>query len=170
VRTAVFVGIGWLGTALFTAIGSRLSIGHVLPDAAVVILVFVALRREPLPVTMTALALGYFVGRQAMAPIGLHEAVLVGCGLTIYLTAGSLAGSGAGFFALASGGTVMLYHAALYVVTRAGAGVVGFSGWATAALVPSGAATAALALIAHSLLSAIDRRLNADRREELSWH
>jgi hypothetical protein len=169
-NVVVYVAIGWLTMAFWTAVSARFTLGHVVPDAAVVTLVFVALRREPIPFTLTAVALGYFAGRQALAPMGLHEAVLVACALTVYLTAGNLAGSGAGFFALASGGTVMLYHLLLYVLARTVGGHAGFTGWATAMLVPSGAATAVLALVSHPLLSAIERRLSPDKREELSWH
>jgi len=165
----VYVVIGWLAMALWTAAGARFAPGHVLPDAAVVIAVFVALRREPVPVTVAALLLGYWAGRQALAPIGLHEAVLVACALTVYMTGGSIAGSGARFFALAAGGTVALYHVLLYLLMSVFGGRAGFSGWSTALLVPSGVATAALAWVCHPLLTALERRLSEDRSERLSW-
>ena len=166
----VYVAVGWLAMAMWTAIGSRLGMGHVLPDAAVVTVVFVAIRREPIPVTLCALALGYLAGRQALAPVGLHETALVACALVVYMTAGSVAASGVAFFALASGGTVMLYHLLLFILTRVFGGAAGFAGWATAMLVPDAVATAALALVSHPVLAAIERRISADQREELSWH
>ncbi len=166
---AVYVAVGWLTMAFWTAVGARVTLGHVVPDAAIVVLVFVAMRREPIMVTLTAVGLGYFAGRQALAPIGLHEAVLVACALAVYMTAGNLAGSGARFYALACGGTVMLYHLLLYVVERLIGGAAGFTGWTTALLVPSGIATALLALASHPVLSAIEGKLGADRHEELSW-
>jgi len=165
----VYVVIGWLAMALWTAAGVRFAIGHVLPDAAVVTAVFVALRREPLAVTVAAVLLGYWAGRQALAPIGLHEAVLVACALTVYMTGGNLAGSGANFFAMAAGGTVMLYHVLLYVLMSVFGGRVGFTGWSTALLLPSALATAALAWVSHPVLAALERRLREDRRESLSW-
>jgi hypothetical protein len=168
-NAVVYVLLGWLSLAVWTAAGAHVGLGHVFPDAGIVVVVWVALRREPIAVTLTALAVGYFAGRQALAPLGLHEAVMVGCALTVYLTGGSLAGSGVRFYALASGGTVMLYHAALYLVSRALGGQAGFSGWATALLIPNGLATALLALAYFPLLAAVERRLTEDRREELSW-
>ncbi len=166
---AVYVAVGWLTMAFWTAVGARVTLGHVLPDAAIVVLVFVAMRREPIMVTLTAVGLGYFAGRQALAPLGLHEAVLVACALTVYMTGGNLAGSGAAFFAMASGGTVMLYHVLLYVLASVFGGRAGFTGWPTALLVPSALATAALAFVSHPVLAAVERRLGQDRHEELSW-
>jgi len=166
----VYVVLGWLCVTFWTAVGTRLCFAHILPDAAVITVVFVATRREPIPVTITALALGYLAGRQALAPVGLHEAALVACALGVYMTAGNLAGSGTLFFALATGGTVMLYHLVLYIVARAVGGTAGFSGWATASLIPSALATAALALLMSPILAVVERRLSAEDREELSWH
>jgi hypothetical protein len=166
----VYTVLGWLGMAFWTAVGTRVNVGHVLPDAAVVTVVFVALHREPIPVTITALLLGYLAGRQALAPIGLHETALVACALVVYMTAGNLAGGGTRFFVLACGGTVMLYHVILYVVARTLGGGAGFASWATASLVPAALTTAVLAWVMRPLLAAVERRLSAEDREELSWH
>ena len=110
----------------------------------------------------------------ALSPSGISQAVRRwhpwGCALVVYMTAGSVAASGVAFFALASGGTVMLYHLLLFILTRVFGGAAGFAGWATAMLVPDAVATAALALVSHPVLAAIERRISADQREELSWH
>lgn len=164
-----YTAVGWLGMTLWTALAAHVAPAHVVPDAAIVTLVFVALRREPIPVTITALILGYLAGRQALAPLGLHESVLVLCAIVVYMTGGSLAGSGARFYALASGGTVMLYHLLLFLFGRIFGGAESFTGLPTALLLPSAVVTAVLALASHPLLVALERRLTADRREELSW-
>ncbi len=168
-NAAVYVGVGWLLMTLCTAAATRLSLAHVMPDGAIVALVFVALHRDPLVVTLCAVALGYLTGQQALAPLGLHEAVCVIAGLVVYLTADNIAAGGARFFALASFGAVMLTHVLAYVLA-AGFGVAaGFPSWATASLLPSALATAVLAYVGHGGLAAIEARLAPKDREELSW-
>lgn len=168
-NVVVWIGLGWLAVTFWTALGAHLQAGHLIPDAAVVTVVFLALRREPLPLVVAALALGYLSGRQALAPSGLHETVLVLCALVVYFAGGAIAGGGAMFFALASGGAVMLYHLLLFVLGRVGGGELGFTGWTTAALLPSGFVTAALALVSYPAMNALERRLSSEEREELSW-
>jgi hypothetical protein len=164
-----WVAVGWLGMIVWTALGSRIGVAHLLPDAGIVVIVFIALRRDPITVAVVSLCLGYLAGRQALAPVGQHEIAAMLCAIGAYLAGGSIAGSGAAFFALASGGAVGFYHLVIYLLGLMFGEGAGFPGWATATLVPSGLLTAGLAMLSHPLLSAIDRRLSADSREELSW-
>ncbi len=167
--TAAWVGLGWLGMTLWSAVGARLAPAHVLPDAGIVVIVFLALRREPIAVAAASLLLGYLAGRQALAPVGLHEVASLTCAIAVYVVAGSLAGSGALFFALTAGGAVGLYHLVIYILSWLFGEGAGFTGWPTAALVPSGFLTALVALASYRFMLAVERRLSAESREELSW-
>lgn len=169
-RTAVWIALGWLGVTFWTALSSRLGVGHVMPDAAIVTVVFVALRREPWAVAITALALGYLVGRQAVAPVGLHETALVACAVVVYVTSGHIAGGGPAFFAAASAVAVAGYHVLLFALTVAGRGDAGFSSWATAVLVPDALLTALLALFSHPWMAWLDLKLAPEKHEGLAWH
>ncbi|MBN1960064.1 MAG: hypothetical protein JW841_03895 [Deltaproteobacteria bacterium] len=166
----IYAMIGWLIMTIITALGSRFTIGHLLPDISVVIVVFIAIRREIIPVIITATIIGYFEGQQALAPIGLHEMALTICALFVYLTVGNLAGNGPRFFALTCGGIVMLYHLLLYIIINIFGNAVGFSSWVTSILLPSALVTAMLALIVRPLLMFVERKLYAQQHEELSWH
>jgi hypothetical protein len=169
VRSVAWITLGWLGTAFWTAVGSRVSLGHVIPDAALITVAFIAVRREPIPVVGSALLLGYLVGRQALAPTGAHEVALVACAIGCYMASGQIAGSGTLFFALLAGAATMAYHAVLFFLLASGRGAAGFSGWATAALVPSGLATAVVALLAYRPMLWLDGKLATERREDLGW-
>ena len=168
-RNVAWVMVGWIGVVFWSAVCSRLHVSHLMPDAAVVTVVFLGLRREPLLVTFTALALGYLAGRECVAPVGLHETALVACALGVYLASGALTGSGPWFFAAVSGGAAMGYHLVLFLLLLAFRGTAGFPGWWTAVLLPSGLATAFLALVSYAGLTALERRLATDRHEALSW-
>ncbi len=168
-KNLAWVLLGWTGVVFWSSVGTRIGWYHLMPDAAVMTVVFLALRREPLLVTLTALTLGYLVGRAAVAPIGLHETALVGCAIGVYLASGALTGSGAWFFGIVCGGATMAYHLALYGLLWGARGEPAFSGLATAMLVPSGLVTALLGVVSYPVLNALDRRLTADRHEALSW-
>jgi hypothetical protein len=168
-RNIAWVAVGWVGIVFWSAVCSRLRLSNIVPDAAVVTVVFLALRREPLLVALTALALGYFAGRQAAAPIGLHETALVATAVGVYLASGAFTGSGPLFFATVSAGAAMGYHLMLFLLLVVFRGTAGFPSWWTATLVPSGVATGALALASYAGLAALDRRLTTERREALSW-
>ncbi len=168
-RHVVWIVVGWLGVTLWTAIGSRLNFGHVLPDAAVVTVAFVALRREPILAAVTALVLGYLVGRQALAPVGLHETTLVACAVGVYMTSGRIAGSGAFFFAAAAAATLVAYHLTLFLLMTTIGEQARFAGWATAILIPNAALTGLLALISYPWMTWLERKLVPSPREGLSW-
>lgn len=166
----VWVAYGWAWVTVLTAFGARFQCAHVLPDAVAATVVFLAFRRTPVQVCLTTLMLGYLLGRQAVAPVGLHETALVVTGLFIYLAAGNLAGSGVLFFALASGGAAMLYPLLTKLVAWLFGNEIHFTGWATASLLPMGLATAVFALATHWFMARVDKRLEPAQREELSWH
>ena len=140
-----------------------------MPDVAILVTVFIAMRREPMPLTLTALALGYCVGRQALAPVGLHETALVTVAIGVYLAAGNLVGSGGLFFGFTCAVAAMAYHAVVFALLFWQRGSAGFSSWATAILVPSGLATCMAAFICHPFMLWLERRLTQDKREGLTW-
>ncbi|HET6344738.1 MAG TPA: hypothetical protein VFH51_07385, partial [Myxococcota bacterium] len=123
----------------------------------------------PIPLAFTGMVLGYLVGRQALAPVGLHEIALVLCSVGVYLAAGHLSGSGALFFALTSGVAVVAYHLIIFGLLLWQRGHAGFSSWATALLLPSALATAFVALLCHGPMVWLERRLTQDKREGLAW-
>ena len=141
-----------------------------MPDMTVIVVCFLALRRDPVSLTVVATFLGYLAGRQALAPSGLHETALIFTALGVYFAAGSLAGGGGLFFAFASGVAVMCYHALLFVLIYWQRGMAGFASWATAMLVPDGLATCFVALLCYLPMCWLDRRLTQDKREGLAWH
>ena len=168
-RTALWIVLGALGVAVWSAVGACGDWGHVMPDAAVMTVAFLAVRRNPLSLAATAVALGYVVGRQALAPVGLHESAMVLCALGLQLVAGHLVGSGAVFFAAVAAGSVVAYHVLLAVLLWLGGAAVGFSSLATSLLLPSAAVTFLLALVSHPVMLRLEQVVTPARREELSW-
>ena len=168
-RTFVWIGVGLLGSAVGSALGSRIILGHVIPDFNLIVCTFVALRREPVAVAITAACLGYFAGRACLSPEGLHQVAMTVVAVGTYLVAGSLAGSGTLFFALVCGLSTMAYHALLYLLIWWQQGAVGMASWACAALLPAGVCTGLLAMVLHHLLQALDRTLVRDQRTGLTW-
>lgn len=168
-RTAVWVAIGWFGVTLDTALALRLGPAHVFPDAAVVVLVFLGLYREPIPVAIAAVAFGYLVGRQACAPVGLHESAMVITAIGVYVVAGNVAGSGALFFGTITMGATVGYHVTLFSLLYVFRGDAGFSSWATTILVFDAAATGTVALILHRPMQWLERKMAVSSREGLQW-
>ena len=169
-RDVAWIALGWLGVIFWTALGARLVWGHVLPDCAVIVMIFLAVRRHILVVVTASLVLGYLVGRQAGAPTGLHEFVLAGVALAAYMVVGHLVAGGALFFGLAAGVAVAVYHVGLALVETTLGVPVGFSSPWTAALLPSALLTALVAALAHGPMERIDRLWGQDKTEELGWH
>jgi len=170
VSTLAWVAFGSLGVTLVTAICSRVGFAHLVPDVAVITVVFLAQRRSPAQVVVVALTLGYLCGRQALAPVGLHEVALILTALVVYFGVGSLAGSGARFFALTCGGAVAVHDLILYVLALIFGGHAHFASWPAASLVPSGAVTGVLALALLRPMTALEHRLTPVQHEALSWH
>ena len=163
------MAVGWLALTLSTAIASRAAWAHVFPDAVVVVVAFVALRRDPVPAVAVAVGLGYLAGRQALAPLGLYETTLVATALAVYVVSGQLAGAGALFFSViaagASGFATLLQFVLLWLARDA----AGFSSLATALLIPDALLTGLVALAAHHPMDWMDRKLFAERHEGLQW-
>lgn len=168
-RTTIWITLGWIGVTFWTAIGARIAPGSVIPDAAIVALVFLGLRREPIPVVISAVVLGYLIGRQAMAPVGLHETAMVGCAIGVYMVSGHLVGSGRLFFALVAGAAEIGFHILLYGLAYVVGGRAGFVSLATAVLVPSAIATSLLAWVVYPWMVRLERRLSPERHEGLAW-
>lgn len=168
-RNLGWIGVGWIGLIFFSALGARTGGAHVLPDFPVIVVVFLAMRREPVPVALSALALGYLAGRQALAPMGLQEVSLVLVAMGVYLAAGNLSGNGGLFFGFICAVAVMGYHLLLFAMLLWQRGQAGFASWATAVLLPDGLATFLLAIVCHPFMLLLERRLTQDKREGLSW-
>ncbi len=168
-KTAAWVGIGFVAMAVWSAVGSRAGATHLFPDAVAITVAFVALRREPIPTAAAALALGYLAGRQALAPVGAHEATLVLCAVGVYMISGRLAGSGALFFGVVAGATQIAYHGTLFLLSYAAQGNAGFTSLATALLLPGALVTGLVAVLSYPVMMRIERRLMPEVHEELSW-
>ncbi len=169
-RTGVWILIAWLGVVVSTAFSSRVAPAWVFPDPAIVVLSFLALRREPIPIAVAALAVGYLMGRGALAPTGVHETALVLTAIGVYLTSGRLAGSGALFFAMVCAGATTAFHVVLFALLVIVRGDAGFSSWATAALVPAAMTTGLLGLLAYRPMAWLETKLTPAQREGLTWH
>lgn len=168
-RHVFWLFFGWLGVVLCCAVGSRLVVGHVIPDLAIITVVFLALRREPMTLALSAVVLGYLVGRQALAPTGLHEVALVSCAITIYALSGRIAGSGAIFFGALTTVTLMLYHLILFGLLISFRGRAGFASLATTLVIPSAIATGLLAFLLYPAMNALEKRLSPEPHEGLTW-
>jgi rod shape-determining protein MreD len=164
-----WIGLAWIGTCLVTALEAHGGFGYVLPDPVIIVVVYLALRREALQVVLIALALGYLVGRQDLGPTGLHPLALGVIALGAQLLAGSLAASGPVFQALITAAATAAYHALLFALLYGLRGSVGFASWSTAILVPQALLTALLGIFATPLLNAVEKRLAPDSRASLSW-
>ena len=169
-RTLLWVLLGWIGVAFWTGIGSAWSPAHVIPDAAVVVVVFLGMRFTPIPLCCGALALGYIVGRQVAGPVGLHEVSLGICAFWTYRMSGSFSGGGAAFFGVVTALIAALYHGILFVMVYLVQGDAVFSSWATATLAPGAAATGLLGTALYHPMLYIDRFVEPKSREGLSWH
>ena len=149
--------------------GSVFAPAHVIPDAALVMVVFLGMRMAPVPLCLTALTLGYVVGRQALAPGGLHETALTVCAIGVYQMSGSFTGGGAknigGLTAIYS----EVYQCHLYLLIYFVRGDALFSSWATASLLPGAVATGLLAASSYHLFCWIDVALSSKKREGLLW-
>jgi hypothetical protein len=168
-RTSAWIGLGALAMVFWSAVAARVAPAHVAVNAVVIVVVFTALKREPIPVAITALVLGYIEGRQAGAPTGACETALVFCAVASYMFSGQFAGSGAAFFSFVTGIATMGYQLTLFVLLYAGRGTAGFPSWATAALLPSGLATALVALLSYHAMAWLDGKLTTERRQDLGW-
>ena len=168
-RSLAWIGVGWLGLLLCSALGARLQVAHVLPDVPLLVVIFLSMRRGPLMVAATGLALGFLAGQQALAPVGLHETALTLCGVGMVVAAGNIAAGGSAFYGMAVAVAALGHQLLLASLVYWERGSVGFSSWATALLLPGALCTAGVGLLLHPLLLALERRLTSDTREGLLW-
>jgi hypothetical protein len=168
-NSLAWIGIAWLASCVMTALRSHGGFAYVMPDPAIVVITFLAMRREALQVVIVALVLGYLIGRQDLAPAGLYPLAMGVVALGTQLVSGAVAVSGVVFAALMTAAATAAYHALLFALLYGLRGNVGFASWATAALFPSALATAVLGLLALPFLAAVEKKLAPDTRTALSW-
>lgn len=168
-RYLAWIGLGWVGMMLTSAVAARCNVAHVVPDWPVLVLVFLGIRRDPVGLCAVGVSLGYLLDRQALAPVGLHEVSLSVCAMVVYMVSGHLVGSGALFYAMITATGVMLHHVLVWGLLFWQRGTAGFASWATALLIPDAIATAFVALILYAPMVWLELRLTQSRREGLSW-
>tara|TARA_Y100001934_G_C12261273_1_gene730124 strand:- start:20 stop:535 length:516 start_codon:yes stop_codon:yes gene_type:complete len=165
-----WIVLGWLSYLSFNAFFTRFGFEYIIPDCMVIVIAFVATRRNLLALVYVTCCLGYIVGRQALGPTGLHETALTLSGLSVYFALGHLTVDNRFIFGLLSGVTVMGYHSFLFSLTWLFGAEAYFSSWATAILFPTGLLTAAIALLAYPLLEWFEGLVSVDKQEVfLSW-
>ena len=165
----VWLVLGWLGISMSAALSHKVLPYHVVPDVALIVAVFLALRREPIPMALSALALGYFSGRLALAPVGLCEGSLILCSIWAYRGSGSVDGSGSVFFGLLCGAMVCVYHLLMFGLLLLIRGEAAFASWATASLIPTAVTTFLVATLMHRPMEWLDRLVAPAPRSGLSW-
>lgn len=168
-RILPWIGLAWLATAVVAALRAGGTMTYVAPDPAVIVVAFLALRREALPMMVGALVLGYLVGRHDLGPTGLHALALGVTALATHLIAGSLAATGPLFFGLCCGAAVVGYHALLFLLLVLVRGHAAFASGATLLLLPNALVTAVVAIAASPLMEAFERKIAPEQRSALSW-
>ena len=168
-RTGFWVILGWMGITFWTGLGSAWSPAHIIPDAAIVTVVFLGMRLNPVPLCIGAVCLGYIVSRQVVGPVGLHEFALGLCAVWAYQMSGSFSGGGAAFFGVVTTLISALHHGVLFLMVWLVQGEVVFSSWATATLIPGAVATGFLGAILYHPMLFIDQFLEPKGHGGLSW-
>ena len=164
-----WIALGWFFMVLWSAAATRIGWGHFVPNAALITVAFLGLRGEPKTVVLVALILGYLSGRAAGAPVGLHALTLGVTGMMTYTISGHLKGDGAAFFALSVGAATIFHDMLLYLLaTWIGHGAA-FASTTYALLFPSAIMNALVALIAAPLMFRVEKTLQTEKREGLSW-
>ncbi len=164
-----FGGLGVAGSALCSGLACRLGVGHLVPDVALVVAVYISLHRSLTSTALAACVLTCLCTRQTLAADGLLQAASLVVVVGTYLSASSLSGGGSLLFAATCGLAVIVLHALVYVLLLWQQGHAGFASWASATLVLSGLCTSLVALLLHPLLQRLDRRLRQNKHEGLMW-
>ncbi len=164
-----FVATASVGNVLWGALGSRLCIGHVVPDSCVMVLAFIGLRRGLLPLAVAALLLGGLLAHDSLGALGLHTTALLLTALGIVLLASSLAAAGRLFFALTCAVAATAHEALLYLLLLLHSGRANFASWAPATLVLTGLLTGLWAFCCEPWLVRLDAALSPRRPENLLW-
>ena len=168
-RTTVWVLLGALGVSVCTGLGNAWAPSHVIPNVAIIVIFFLGMRLGPVPLCAAALSLGYFVGRHALAPGGLHEAALILCAVGVYRMSGSFIGGGAFFFGIVTAVVAVIYDGLLFSMVYLTWDDASFSSWATALLIPGAVVTGLLAAMIYRPMQWLDGHLTPKRREGLLW-
>lgn len=168
-RFLAWISIGWIGMAVLAALSSRVFPAHLQPSWLALVLAFLALRREPVPLALHALCLGYLAGRFALAPLGMMEAAAVITALTVFIASEGIAGRGAPRFAVLAGFAAGVLHFLSFLLTYWGQGNAGFASVWTMLLVFDAAITALAALVVYVPLLWLEKRLSPKVHGGLSW-
>lgn len=168
-RLSVWIVLGWLATAFATSLSSRFPVGHLVPQWSVIVVIFLALRRDAISLLLVSLALGCFDGAHALAPAGSHPLALSVMGLVASWLVGPLVARGAVFFTVLTFGGTICYHVLLSLLVSWFDGRVGFASAWNASLLPAAGLTAVVALLLMVPMEHLDRFLATERREDLSW-
>ena len=168
-RAAVWVGLGWLGLVLCSALAARLPPLLLLPDVPLLVVAFLGIRRSARNAALVAFALGYGVDVMSHAPLGLHQTALVATALLVWLVGEHVGGTGAVHFALVTGVAQLAYHVALLGLLCGQGRPVGFVSWPAALLLPQAALTSCAAWLSYRRLLALHRRLSPHPRRDLQW-
>ena len=168
-RVVVWIGIATLATALVTGLAAGVGLESHVPDLVIVVLAFLALRASPLEYGVFAWVAGYIVGRQAAAPVGVHEFSLMATAVAMHVVVGNITGRSRAFFAMACALALVAYHGMVYVLLLGVRGTAGFASFADALLVHNALLTGAAGALLERWLARVDTRLVDAKREELSW-
>lgn len=164
-----WVLVGWLGLLCASAVGAKVHMYGLLPSIPLVVVVFVAMHREPIGMLWICLGLGYLLDRSCGAPVGLHEICFVVLGTLLSLFTGSLVGQGRLFYAcmcvLASCGEHLLLALLLWWQR----GDVAIPSTLHASLLPAGCWTGCWGWLLYPWWQRLERRLTPVHRGDLLW-
>jgi len=169
VRLLVWMVLGWLGTVLVSAFAARVQVAHMMPNMALVVLIFLAMRKEAPEICLTALVLGHVLGLMALAPVGLHETALLVVALGAFLISGNLSATGSVYAGCVCILADMGYQVLLALLLVWQGYEVGFSSWATASLLPPALLTGFWGWALYRPLERLDDWLAPRRPEGLQW-
>lgn len=168
-RLFAWIVVGFLATVIMSALAARLPWAHVMPNMALIVVVFLAMRKEAPEICFVAVALGHVVGLQALAPTGLHETALALIALGAFLISGNLSATGSLYVGCVACISDVAYHIALVLLLVWQGYEVGFSSWATAALLPQAVFTGLCGWALYRPLEYLDETLTPRRTEGLQW-
>lgn len=168
-RFVAWALMGWLATLLVSALAARVPTAHIMPNAVLVVVMFLAVRKEAPQTVTTAVILGHVVGTLALAPTGLHETALAIVALGAFLVSGNLSIGGSVFLGCMCLMGDVAYHILLVLLLIWQGHAVGFASWATAALLPQACLTGLCGWAMYHPFVRLDESLAPQREEGLQW-